>query len=68
MNREASVAVADLVSGVMPTRERNNIIGLNMRTSQRIIADAIGTNAKFAVLFSNSKEFICGDGFFTTLD
>jgi hypothetical protein len=64
MNREASVAVADLVSGVMPTRERNNIIGLNMRTSQRIIADAIGTNAKFAVLFSNSKEFIYGDGFF----
>jgi hypothetical protein len=64
MNREASVALPEYLRGTIPVSERNNLIGLNMRTSQRLIADAVGTNAKYVVLFSNSKEFICGDGFF----
>jgi hypothetical protein len=63
-NREASVALQELVRGTLPSRERNMLIGMNMRQSQRIIADSIGSNAKFAVLFSTLKEFIYGDGFF----
>jgi hypothetical protein len=35
-----------------------------MRHSQRLIVDSLDANAKFAVLFTNGKEFIFGDGFF----
>jgi hypothetical protein len=35
-----------------------------MMRSQRVVADSIGANAKFAVLFSADKEFLFGDGFF----
>jgi hypothetical protein len=35
-----------------------------MRQSQRLIADSIGANGKFAVLWSYGREFIFGDGFF----
>lgn len=64
MNREASVALAERFRGPLQNPERNTIIGLNMRQSQRLIADSIGCRAKFAVLFSADKEFIYGDGFF----
>lgn len=64
MNREASVQLAEKFRGPLGERERNVLIGLNMRRSQRLIADAIGARAKFAVLFSDKKEFIYGDGFF----
>ena len=38
-----------------------------MRNSQRLASDSIGSNAKFAVLFSSGREFIFGDGFFHNL-
>jgi len=64
MNREASVSLAERLRGPIPNPERNALIGLNMRQSQRLITDAIGANGKFAVLFSQVREFIFGDGFF----
>lgn len=64
MNREASVAFAESLRGPLEKRERDALIGMNMRNSQRVVADSIGANAKFAVLFSHRKEFIFGDGFF----
>ncbi len=64
LNREASVFLAEHLRGPIPKQERETLIGLNMRNSQRIISDSIGSNAKFAVLFSQGKEFIFGDGFF----
>jgi hypothetical protein len=64
MNREASVSLAEHHRGALPTHERNALIGLNMRRSQRVVADTIGVRAKFAVLFSAGREFIFGDGFF----
>lgn len=67
MNREASVAVADELRGPLKKAERNALVGMNMRESQRLIADSIGADAKFAVLFSNAKEFIFGDGFFSNV-
>lgn len=64
MNRQASVALADKLRGPIANPERDSLIGLNMIRSQRLIADSIGVNAKFAVLFSKDREFIFGDGFF----
>ncbi|WP_226488986.1 DUF4238 domain-containing protein [Pseudomonas sp. B20] len=63
-NREAAVSVAENLRGKLPSHERNALIGLNMRQSQRIISDSIGSRAKFCVLFSSGKEFIYGDGLF----
>lgn len=67
MNREASVSLAEHFRGSLQSPERNAIIGLNMRQSQRLIADSIGCRAKFLVLFSSGTEFIYGDGFFHNL-
>lgn len=64
MNRETSVSLAEKLRGPIESPERNSLIGMNMMRSQRQIADSIGVNAKVAVLFSNGKEFIFGDGFF----
>ena len=64
MNRDASVSLAERLRGQLHSPERNALIGLNMRKSQRLIADSIGCRGKFAVLFSTEKEFIYGDGFF----
>ena len=64
MNREASVSVAEGLRGPILNPERNALIGLNMRQSQRVVTDAIGANGKFAILFSKGREFIFGDGFF----
>jgi len=63
-NREASVSLAEQLRGPLLSSERNVLIGLNMRQSQRIVSDSIGGRAKFAVLFSKNREFIFGDGFF----
>lgn len=64
LNREASVSLAERLRGPLAERERNALIGMNMRSSQRLIADSIGARGKFAVLFTNGREFIFGDGFF----
>lgn len=64
MNREACVALAEKFRGPLPEPERNALIGLNMRRSQRLVADAIKARAKFVAFYSREKEFIYGDGFF----
>jgi len=63
-NREASVGIAERYRGPIPSPERETLITYNMRSSQRIVSDKIGANGKYVVLFSNSKEFVYGDGFF----
>ncbi len=65
MNRESSVSLAERIRGdQLPRGQRETLIGLNMRRRQRLIADDIGSNAKFSVLISPSKEFVFGDGFY----
>lgn len=64
MNREASVAIAEHVRGPIKTSERNALIGLNMRNSQRVVADNIGSRGKFVAIYSQNREFVFGDGFF----
>jgi hypothetical protein len=63
-NRETSVGIAERYRGPIPSPERETLITYNMRSSQRIVSDKIGANGKYVVLFSNSKEFVYGDGFF----
>ena len=63
-NREASVPLAERIRGPLLNGERNALIGLNMRQSQRMVYDGIGARAKFAILFALNREFIFGDGFF----
>lgn len=67
MNREASVSIADSLRGSIPKREREVLIGLNIRNTQRNIADSIGYKAKFAVIFSTGREFVYGDGFYNNV-
>lgn len=64
MNREAAVSLAEHYRGPLQGRERNALIGLNMRHCQRRTCEAIGIRGKFAVLYSPKREFIFGDGFF----
>lgn len=67
MNREAACGLAERFRGPLPPRERNSIIGANMRHTQRQVSDRIGARAKFCVVFSPTREFIFGDGFFTNI-
>lgn len=64
MNRAAAVSLAEKMRGALPDRERNALIGANMRGTQRRVVNAIGAQAKFAVMFSPARELIFGDGFF----
>lgn len=64
MNREASVALAEHLRGPIQPVERNALIGVNMRNSQRIVSDSIGARGKFVAVYSQDREFVFGDGFF----
>jgi hypothetical protein len=63
MNRSAAVALAEHYRGNVPNPERNALIGLNIKKSQRVASDATGSRAKFVVIYSPKKEFVFGDGF-----
>lgn len=63
-NREACVSLAVQLRGSIPSAERNSLIGMNMRNSQRVLSDSIGSRAKFVAIYSEKKEFVFGDGFF----
>lgn len=67
MFRERTVSVAEHLRGPLPEKERNSLIGLNIRRCQRMIADSLASRGKIAVLFSPQKEFIFGDGFYNSV-
>lgn len=67
MNREAACGLAERFRGPLPSRERNSLIGANMKRAQRVVSDAIGSRAKFCVIFSPAKELVFGDGFFSNI-
>ena len=64
MNRESAVSVAEHLRGPLRGRERDALIGANMRHCQRVLSESAGTRGKFAVLFSENRELVFGDGFF----
>lgn len=66
-SRHQHVSLAEHFRGPLPNAERNVLIGLNMRHTQRMISENIGCRAKFVVLYSSGKEFIYGDGLFNNI-
>lgn len=64
MTREAAVSLAERLRGRLETRERNRIIGLNMRNMHKAAVKDIGVRGKFLAIYSPDREFIFGDGFF----
>ncbi len=67
MNRQSACGLAEHFRGPLPARERNSIIGANIRHTQRAVSDAIRSRAKFCVIFSPEKELVFGDGFYSTV-
>lgn len=64
MHRQSSVSLAEDMRGTLSERERNRLIGANMRYSQRNAGKQIGARGKAMVIFSPEREFIFGDGFY----
>ena len=64
MHRERAVAVAEHLRGPLPERERNTLIGLNMRYSYRDAIKRLRGRGKAMVIYSPERELIFGDGFF----
>lgn len=64
MTRDMAVGLAERFRGPLPQRERNRIIGLNLRHVHRTVTNSLGSSGKVAVLYSPDREFIFGDGFF----
>lgn len=65
MTRAASVRFCEAWRGPLPARERNALISMNLWHLQRRFVDGLGVSGKFVVIFSPSREFIFGDGFFS---
>jgi hypothetical protein len=49
--------------GLVDAEAEDGLIGINMRDCQRRFSRALGGRGKFAVLYTDSREFIFGDGF-----
>jgi hypothetical protein len=65
MTREACARLSEAWRGPLAARERNALISMNLWHLQRRFVDGLGVNGKFVVIFSPSREFIFGDGFFS---
>ncbi len=64
LNRNAAASLAEHLRGPLPERERNALIGMNMRATHREVVLRLGSHAKFVLIYSPDREFIFGDGFF----
>ena len=64
MYRESAVSLAEHLRGPLRGRERQAVIGVNMRDAQRVLSESAGAGGKFAVLYSGDRELVFGDGFF----
>ena len=52
-----------MLDPAMSARDRNNVIGLNLRHAQSRLTQQIGVGGKFVAIYSPDREFIFGDGF-----
>lgn len=66
-HREKGAAYPEQLRGRLPMRERNALIGVNIRHTLRNALRNTGGRGKILVLFSPEREFIFGDGFFNNL-
>ena len=65
--REACVSLAEHLRGPLPERERNALISANQRHCQRRFADHLKGRGKVAILYTDERELIFGDGFYHTI-
>lgn len=65
--REGAVGLAEHLRGPLEPRERNKLIGSNMRHAQKNAVKELGGRGKVMVIFSPEREFIFGDGFYHNL-
>lgn len=67
MHRDGAVRAVEQFRGAIGSKERNSLIGLNIRHSLPTALKQIGGRGKAMVVFSPAREFIFGDGFFNNL-
>lgn len=67
MTRALAVATAEHLRGSIKVKEKNNLISMNLRGTQRNHARNIPYIGKVAIIYSPNREFIFGDGFYSTL-
>lgn len=65
--REYAVSLAEHIRGPLPKRERNNLISANLRHKHPDLSKTLASGGKIVVIFSQSKEFIYGDGFYQNI-
>lgn len=68
MNRETFAELPGRFGFPATNVDRNAAVTVNMRGKQRTVADSIGASGKFAILYAEHREFICGDGCFNNLN
>jgi hypothetical protein len=67
MHREKAVVLPEELRGALPERERNVLIGSNVRHSHQRTIRALQGGGKLMVIYSPEREFIFGDGFFNNI-
>jgi hypothetical protein len=67
MTRHCAVSLAEQLRGPLEERERNSLIGFNMRHMFRRAVRSLGTRGKATAIYSPDREFIFGDGFYHNL-
>ncbi|WP_204113641.1 hypothetical protein [Shimia biformata] len=65
--REAAVSLAEKLRGPLPERERNSLIGANLRHMHDEAVKQFGARGIAVVIQSAKNEFIYGDGFYHNL-
>lgn len=65
--RSHSVALAEDLRGPLDPKERKRLAAANQLHAHNAIVKRIGIRAKYVVLFSQSREFVFGDGFPTSI-
>lgn len=68
MNRAAFISTITSYRGELTEKEKSKLAALNLKGRHARFTKDIGTRVKIAVLFSPYREFIFGDGFYSTLN
>ena len=66
-NREGYVSLIENIGGEISSHKAVEIKLNTVRKQREIVKKIKNSEVKFAVLYSNNKEFIYGDGFFTNI-
>ena len=65
--RSGAVDFVERHRGAIPKQEQKRLAAANLRLSYSILTDRLWADGKYVVYFSDSHEFIYGDGFYNNL-